>query len=31
MALRILINGGKGRMGLAVAAAAKEMGVEIAG
>jgi 4-hydroxy-tetrahydrodipicolinate reductase len=31
MALRILINGGKGRMGLAVAAAAKEMGVDIAG
>jgi 4-hydroxy-tetrahydrodipicolinate reductase len=31
MALRILINGGKGRMGLAVAAAAQEMGVDIAG
>ena len=31
MAIRILINGGKGRMGHAVAAAAKDFGVEIAG
>ena len=31
MALRILINGGRGRMGNAVASAAKEMDVELAG
>jgi 4-hydroxy-tetrahydrodipicolinate reductase len=31
MALRILINGGKGRMGHAVAAAAKELGLEVTG
>ena len=31
MALRILINGGKGRMGHAVAAAARELGIEVAG
>ena len=31
MALRILIHGGKGRMGHAVAAAAKEMAIEVAG
>ena len=31
MALRILINGGKGRMGHAVIAAAREAGVDIAG
>ena len=31
MALRILINGGKGRMGHAVTNAAKELGVEITG
>ena len=31
MALRILINGGKGRMGHAVAAAARDLGLEIAG
>lgn len=31
MSLRILINGGKGRMGHAVAAAAKELGIAIAG
>jgi 4-hydroxy-tetrahydrodipicolinate reductase len=31
MSLRILIHGGKGRMGQAVAAAAKDLGVEIAG
>jgi 4-hydroxy-tetrahydrodipicolinate reductase len=31
MALRILINGAKGRMGHALAQAAKEMGVEVAG
>jgi 4-hydroxy-tetrahydrodipicolinate reductase len=31
MALRILINGGKGRMGQAVAVAAKDLGAEIAG
>ena len=31
MAIRILINGGKGRMGHAVAAAAKDFSVEIAG
>jgi 4-hydroxy-tetrahydrodipicolinate reductase len=31
MALRILINGGKGRMGHAVAAAARNSGVEVAG
>src|SRR5688572_2481017 len=30
-ALRILINGGKGRMGHAVAAAAKDLGMEIGG
>ena len=31
MALRILINGGKGRMGHAVAAAAKYLGIDVAG
>jgi 4-hydroxy-tetrahydrodipicolinate reductase len=31
MALRILINGGKGRMGHAVAAAAKDLGLDVAG
>src|SRR5215213_7405352 len=31
MALRILINGGKGRMGHAVAAAANDLGIEVAG
>jgi 4-hydroxy-tetrahydrodipicolinate reductase len=31
MALRILINGGKGRMGHAVAAAAQDLGLEVAG
>lgn len=31
MALRILINGGRGRMGQAVQAAATELGVEVAG
>jgi 4-hydroxy-tetrahydrodipicolinate reductase len=31
MALRILINGGKGRMGHAVAATAKDLGLEISG
>ena len=31
MALRILINGGKGRMGHAVAAAAKDLGIDVAG
>ena len=30
MALRILINGGKGRMGQTVAASAKEMGIVVA-
>jgi 4-hydroxy-tetrahydrodipicolinate reductase len=31
MALRILINGGKGRMGHAVAAAANDLGIDVAG
>jgi 4-hydroxy-tetrahydrodipicolinate reductase len=31
MALRILINGGKGRMGQAVSASAKDLGVEVVG